>query len=164
MNEGTTSQDATREPPGPPGLRPSRREVLGGVGAGLGAAALITMAGPAVRASAALAAAAAGPNARSLNFNQGWKFVLVNAQGTTDPTGAYSGAPDPGFDDSSWQDVDVPYDWSIELTPVQASYTYFSNGFLPGGLGWYRKTFTLPPSLAGKQISIEFDGVYMNSN
>jgi beta-galactosidase len=160
MNEGLTSQDATPEPTGP---RPSRREVLGGVGAGLGAAALITMAGPAVRASAALAAAAAGPNARSLNFNQGWKFVLVNAEGTTDPTGAHSGAPDPGFDDSSWPDVDVPYDWSIELTPVQASYTYFSNGFLPGGLGWYRKTFTLPPSLAGKQISVEFDGVYMNS-
>ena len=89
MNEVLTSHDATPEPPR---SRPSRREVLGGVGAGLGAAALITMAGPAVRASAALAAAAAGPNARSLNFNQGWKFVLVNAEGTTDPTGAYATA------------------------------------------------------------------------
>ena len=138
--------------------------MLSGAGAGIGAAALITMAGPAVRASAALASAAADRNARSLDFNQGWKFVLVNAQGTTDPTGAYASAPDPGFDDSGWQDVDVPHDWSIELTPVDASYTYFSNGFLPGGLGWYRKAFTLPQSLAGKRISIEFDGVYMNSH
>jgi beta-galactosidase len=137
--------------------------VLAGAGAGLGAAALISMSGPAARASAALAAAAADPAARSLDFNQGWKFVLVNAQGITDPTGAYANAPAPGFDDSSWQDVDTPHDWSIALTPVQASYTYFSNGFLPGGLGWYRKTFTLPKSMSGQRISIEFDGVYSNS-
>ena len=42
--------------------------------------------------------------------------------------------------------------------------TVSGNGFLPGGLGWYRKTFTLPSSMTGKQISVEFDGVYMNSS
>jgi beta-galactosidase len=156
-------QNKTSAGESPDAGRPSRRQVLAGAGAGLGAAAVISMSGPAARASAALAVAAAAPNARSLDFNQGWKFVLVNAEGTTDPTGAYASAPEPGFDDSSWQDVDTPHDWSIALTPVQASYTYFSNGFLPGGLGWYRKTFTLPRSLSGKRISIEFDGVYSNS-
>jgi beta-galactosidase len=155
--DGLPAADATTPP------RPSRRQVLAGAGVGLGAAAVVAMTGPAARASAALAMAAAAPNARSLDFNEGWKFALVTAAGTTDPTGAFANSPDPGFDDSSWQDVDVPHDWSIALAPVQASYTSGSNGFLPGGLAWYRKTFTLPKSLAGKQLSIEFDGVYMNS-
>jgi beta-galactosidase len=34
---------------------------------------------------------------------------------------------------------------------------------LPGGIGWYRKTFTLPVSAKNKIVSIEFDGVYKNS-
>ncbi len=38
-----------------------------------------------------------------------------------------------------------------------------SNGFLPGGIGWYRKTFTVPEHLRGKNISIEFDGAYMDT-
>lgn len=57
----------------------------------------------------------------------------------------------------------LPHDWSIGLDPVQNATTTAGTGFLPGGLGWYRKTFTLPRSLAGKQLSIEFDGVYMDS-
>ena len=42
--------------------------------------------------------------------------------------------------------------------------TSSATGFLPGGLAWYRKHFTLPKSLAGQRISIEFDGVYRNSD
>ena len=38
-----------------------------------------------------------------------------------------------------------------------------SSGFAPGGLGWYRKTFTLAKSMTGKRISLEFDGVYEDS-
>ena len=71
---------------------------------------------------------------------------------------------DPGFDDSGWQQLDVPHDWSIELAPVDNASTSSATGFLPGGLAWYRKHFTLPRSLAGQRISIEFDGVYRNSN
>ena len=37
-------------------------------------------------------------------------------------------------------------------------------GYLPGGIGWYRKTFQLPDSFKGRQIAIEFDGVYENSD
>ena len=99
-----------------------------------------------------------------MDFGQGWKFVLVNPEGVTDPTGAYANAPDPGFDDSAWRTVDVPHDWSIELTPAQTPSTSSGTGFLQGGLAWYRKTFTLPSSMSGKRISVEFDGVYMNSN
>jgi beta-galactosidase len=143
---------------------PSRRQVLRGAGTSLGAAALAPVfartAGAAQTAAPAPAGAAAG---RSVDLDQNWRFVLVNPDGVTDPTGAYANAPDPGFDDSGWRIVDVPHDWSIELTPVDSSSTYSGTGFLQGGLGWYRKTFTLPPSISGKRISIEFDGVYMNS-
>lgn len=102
---------------------------------------------------------------RSLDFDKDWKFVLVNPAGITDPTGEYENAPDPAYEDSSWRTLDVPHDWSIELLPVtgSGSGTSGGTGYLQGGLGWYRKSFTLPPSMAGKRISIEFDGVYMDS-
>jgi beta-galactosidase len=158
----------------------SRRQMLYGAGAGLGAAMLGPILAPPghpqaaapgaaagvsdVLAEAVHAEAVAGAGSRSLGFGQGWKFALVSTTGITDPTGAYANAQDPAFNDSGWQAVDVPHDWSIELAPVDSASTVSYNGFLPGGLGWYRKTFTLPPSLSGKRISIEFDGVYMNSD
>ena len=143
---------------------PSRRQILRGAGAGLGAVALapVLAAGPADAAQARLTARAAAN--RMTDFGQSWKFALVNPDGITDPTGAYANAMDPGFDDSGWQQLDVPHDWSIELAPVDNASTSSATGFLPGGLAWYRKHFTLPKSLAGQRISIEFDGVYRNSN
>jgi beta-galactosidase len=101
--------------------------------------------------------------ARSLDFDQGWRFALVNPAGVTDPTGAYEHAPEPGYDDSAWRRVDLPHDWSIERDPTPEGGTDSGTGFLQGGLGWYRKTFTLPPSMADRRISVEFDGVYMDS-
>jgi beta-galactosidase len=103
---------------------------------------------------------------RTLDFDKGWKFQLVNTADTTDPAGVYGNSDNPlaaaaGFDDSSWVPVTLPHDWSIEQLP-QATNTN-ATGYLPGGLGWYRKTFTLPHSMAGKKLSIDFDGVYMNS-
>lgn len=103
---------------------------------------------------------------RSVDLTTDWKFVLVNSAGITDPTGEYESAYTPDFDDSGWRTLDVPHDWSIELLPVtgSGSGTSAGTGFLQGGLGWYRKTFTLPPSMAGERISVEFDGVYMDSH
>lgn len=60
--------------------------------------------------------------------------------------------------------VAVPHDWSIEQTPTTEHNTTSGTGFLPGGLGWYRKKFTVPAAYAGKRISVEFDGVYMDAN
>ncbi|MFI5066673.1 MAG: glycoside hydrolase family 2 TIM barrel-domain containing protein, partial [Streptosporangiales bacterium] len=158
---GSGGRAAGRPAPGP-----SRRQVLRGTGAGLGAAALapvLRLGEPEAGAARArlTVRAAAG---RVTDFGQGWKFSLVNPYGITDPTGAYANAQDPGFDDSGWRQLDVPHDWSIELAPVDNASTSSSTGFLPGGLAWYRKHFTLPESLAGQRISIEFDGVYRNSN
>jgi beta-galactosidase len=144
---------------------PSRRQLLRGAGMGLGVAALAPVfgvAGAAGQAQARQLARVSGT--RSTDFGLDWKFVLVNPDGITDPTGAYANAQAPGFDDSGWRTLDVPHDWSIELTPVQTASTSSGTGFLQGGLAWYRKHFTLPSSMAGKRISIEFDGVYRNSN
>jgi beta-galactosidase len=105
----------------------------------------------------------AAPAAEGRSFDGGWRFKLVNADAATDPTGAYENAFQPGFDDSSWRHVTLPHDWSIELMPTETGNTNAGTGFLQGGLGWYRKTFTLPRAWRGKQIGVEFDGVYMDS-
>lgn len=84
-------------------------------------------------------------------FDMGWRFHLGDA----------AGAWEPGFDDRNWRTLDLPHDWSIEL-PFDAKLAS-GTGYLPGGYGWYRKTFQLPAAPAGKRVSIRFDGVYMNS-
>jgi beta-galactosidase len=100
---------------------------------------------------------------RTVALRDGWRFALVNPGGITDPTGEYTDAATPGYDDSGWREIAVPHDWSIELAPTTENGTTSGTGFFPGGLGWYRLAFTLPPAFAGKRISVEFDGVYMDS-
>ena len=119
------------------------------------------VAGPTERSTTASSAARA--NASASGFEDGWRFALVNKTGITDATGAYADAANPAYDDSSWRTVSVPHDWSIELDPTNAAGTSSGTGYLQGGLGWYRKTFTLPASLAGHRISVDFDGIYMDS-
>ena len=99
----------------------------------------------------------------TFDFDAGWRFALVNTAGITDPTGAFADAASPGYDDSGWRAIHVPHDWSIELNPTPGPATTSGTGFYQGGLGWYRKTFTLPPVLAGKRVAVEFDGVYMDA-
>ncbi|MET9788590.1 glycoside hydrolase family 2 TIM barrel-domain containing protein [Streptomyces canus] len=100
---------------------------------------------------------------RTVALRDGWRFALVDPGGITDPTGEYTDAAAPEYDDSGWREIAVPHDWSIELAPTTEHGTTSGTGFFPGGLGWYRLTFTLPPAFAGKRISVEFDGVYMDS-
>ncbi|MGW6929242.1 glycoside hydrolase family 2 TIM barrel-domain containing protein [Lentzea sp. NPDC054927] len=92
---------------------------------------------------------------RSVDFTGGWQFALVNTTGED--------APQPGEHDPAWRETRLPHDWSIGLDPVEGPHTGAGTGFLPGGLGWYRKEFSLPSRLASKKVSIEFDGVYMDS-
>src|SRR3954470_1725500 len=87
-------------------------------------------------------AGVARADARDQDFDAGWKFKLVNATDITDPGNAYVNAPSPSYDDSAWRSVDLPHDWSIELDPVSTTGTQSGTGFLQGGLGWYRKTFS----------------------
>jgi beta-galactosidase len=85
-------------------------------------------------------------------FDFGWKFLLG------DPAGAEVA----GYDVSAWRDVDLPHDWSIEGPYAEHSPGDGGGGYLPGGVGWYRKGFALPAETDDKRVWIEFDGVYKN--
>lgn len=87
-----------------------------------------------------------------INFNKDWKFCL-NIEEGLDPSA-------PEFDDSGWRTLDLPHDWAIEGDFDEHNPSGTGGGALPGGIGWYRKTFTVSNNV----VSIEFDGVYMNSS
>lgn len=86
------------------------------------------------------------------SFNQGWRFEL----------GDHAGAEQGAFDDSVWRLLDLPHDWSIEGEFSADHPATPGGGALPGGIAWYRKTFSLPESDQGKSIYVDFDGVYKN--
>lgn len=92
-----------------------------------------------------------GSGARERNFNEGWKFYLGNN----------SSASTKDFNDSGWNSVTLPHDYSISQNFTTSGEA--ESGFLPGGTGWYRKTFTMPASDAGKTIVLNFDGVYSDA-
>jgi len=88
-----------------------------------------------------------------LLMDRNWKFFL----------GDDKNASASDFNDNAWRSLDLPHDWSIEGEFKKDAPTGGGGGYLPTGIGWYRKQFTLPASVRGKQVSIQFDGVYMNS-
>jgi beta-galactosidase len=59
--------------------------------------------------------------------------------------------------------VDLPHDWSIEGNFDAKAPTGAAGGFRQAGVGWYRRTFTAPAAWKGKDVSVEFEGVYMNA-
>ena len=119
-------------------------------GSGSGAAG--TAGGAGGSPTAALVNTYDGSRAATVSFDADWKFHL----------GDVSGAQGAAFDDSSWTALDVPHDWSIALPFTQSSPAGPGGGYLNGGVGWYRKTFTLPAS-SGQKVYVQFDGVYMDS-
>jgi beta-galactosidase len=94
-----------------------------------------------------------GARSTTVLFDASWRFHL----------GDVTGAQATSFDDSSWTSLDVPHDWSISLPFNQNSAAGSGGGYLDGGVGWYRKTFTLPASSQGQKVFIQFDGAYMDS-
>ena len=85
------------------------------------------------------------------DFNMGWKFYL----------GDNSNASSQNFDDSAWENVNLPHDFSISQHFTSSGEA--ESGFLPGGTGWYRKSFVIGEQAAGKTFLLNFDGVYMNA-
>jgi len=87
------------------------------------------------------------------NFNRGWKFVLQEdtLKGNVD------------LPENKWRTVDLPHDWSIEGAFKKDHPATTQGGALPGGIGWYRKSFAVPASMKNRTVSIEFDGIYRNS-
>ena len=89
-----------------------------------------------------------------INLDAGWKFSLTDT----------AGADHAVFDDSRWRTVHLPHDWSIEGDFDEKAPTGGGGGYLPTGVGWYRKHFLRPKTAAGASIWIEFEGVYQNSD
>jgi len=94
------------------------------------------------------------------DFDPGWLFHYGDA----------SGASAASYDDSGWRGLSVPHDWSIEgRTPPSDPYSQSASstgrgGYLPSGIGWYRKHFSLAGVPADRKVYIEFDGVMANAS
>src|SRR5690348_6035203 len=99
-----------------------------------------------------VAAGAESPR-QHIRLNDNWKFFLG------DPADASS----PGFNDSGWRPVTLPHDWSIEGRIDPKAPMGGGGGFFPSGIGWYRQEISVPVNWTGRQVSMEFEGVYMNA-
>lgn len=88
---------------------------------------------------------------RSMDFDSNWKFYLGDA----------SGAESEVYDDSSWSQVNLPHDYSIDQDTTKSGEA--ESGYRLGGIGWYRKHFVVENSMEGKELRVDFGGVYMNA-
>lgn len=86
------------------------------------------------------------------NFDNGWRFVLADS--------AQMSKTD--YHDTHWRALNLPHDWAVEGDFLCSNPSGAGGGALPGGIGWYRKTFNLQKN-QGERYFIEFDGVYMNA-
>jgi beta-galactosidase len=77
----------------------------------------------------------------SASFNRAWKFQL----------GDVANADTATFDDSKWDDANLPHSFSMP---------YFAADRFYVGYGWYRKHFAAPSAWSGKRVNLEFDGVF----
>lgn len=133
---------------------------------------------PADFVSGHAARAETNPRVRTL-FDDDWRFHA----------GDVNGGQLFGLDDSKWERLDLPHDFMINgngdrevaadgrpLYPESAknpnakegpfdarSPGGSGNGYLNGGIAWYRKTFVVPTEAYGEHVYLEFEGAYMNS-
>ena len=88
-----------------------------------------------------------------LSFDKGWLFTLADSAGMWKAD----------YADAHWRSLNLPHDWAIEGDFSPGNPSGASGGALPGGIGWYRKHFSLNPHEKYDRFTITFDGVYMNS-
>ncbi len=77
----------------------------------------------------------------------------------------------PKFVDSTWQKINIPHDWAVELPFVKSEQVEMdSHGYKPVGgaypetsIGWYRKHFSVDKSKSNKRFELQFDGIYRNA-
>ena len=87
------------------------------------------------------------------SFDKDWLFVLADSAGMQNSE----------YSDGHWRRLNLPHDWAIEGDFSPSNPSGANGGALPGGIGWYRKHFSLSPDEKYDRFTITFDGVYMNS-
>ena len=90
------------------------------------------------------------------SFDKNWRFLLADSVQMSEEQ----------YNDTWWRQLDVPHDWAIEGDFYVGHPSGAGGGALPGGVGWYRKHFTLgdcETQMSQSRFFLEFDGVYMNS-
>ena len=87
------------------------------------------------------------------NFNNNWQFILEDNASFSQEN----------FNDASWKTLNVPHDWSFEKGVRKGGDQGQGGGYHDGGIGWYRKQFSIKKESLSKITYINFDGVYMNS-
>ncbi|HXI69823.1 MAG TPA: beta-galactosidase GalA [Verrucomicrobiae bacterium] len=123
------------------------------------------------------------PPREKLMMDFDWRFAFGDA---TDPAkdfdpapvgemfnyltkaGNARGAASAKFDDSGWRKLNLPHDWAVEAPFDErgsGSHGYKAVGkkFPGSSVGWYRKSFVIPASDSGRRISVDFDGVFRDS-
>jgi beta-galactosidase len=113
----------------------------------------------------------ASPARQRLSLDRGWLFhegdipfpVITGHQPSYDnaKAGSSSGAASPEYDDSSWKRVNLPHDWAV-AQPFDP-HANISQGYRRRGMGWYRRYFRLDPSVRGKHLEIQLDGIATHS-
>jgi beta-galactosidase len=133
--------------------------------------------------SALSAFAGTNPPREKLLMDFGWRFAFGHA---TDPakdfdpapasemfnyltkSGNARGAAKTDFDDNGWRKLDLPHDWAVEAPFDERGsgshgYKAIGKNFPERSVGWYRKSFAIPASDLGRRISVDFDGVFRDS-
>ena len=87
------------------------------------------------------------------SFDFDWRFKIAD-----DKTFAT-----PAFNDSAWRKLDVPHDWSIEGEYKEDNPGVAVSAFLPTGIAWYRKSFNVTADMLKQNVTLWFDGVFMDS-
>ena len=115
----------------------------------------------------AFAVGDSGPRERLL-LDFGWRFHLGNEWGIAQDLAKAAtgrGPADVSFNDANWRTVNLPHDWAIELpfdSKADGAHGFKALGldFPTNSVAWYRRTFELPKTDAGRRLWLEFDGVF----
>ena len=90
---------------------------------------------------------------RYIDFNENWRFSDVND----------SESSNYDYDESGWQTIDLPHDYSIKQGFDINALSGVNGGYVKTGIVWYRKTFDASGMDGNKLVKIHFDGVAANS-
>lgn len=100
-----------------------------------------------------LASTAQAAPRETIPFDADWRFTR----------GDIAQAEKPSFADTGWSKVDLPHDWAIAGPFEEAAPATGAGAFLPSGVAWYRKHFTVPPEWQGRRVFVMLDGVMERS-